>query len=301
MQLVRAAEDVVRQASLEGRFDGPVHVSLGQEAVAVGIGAALEDGDALVSNHRGHGHALAFGLDPDRVLAEIVGHPSGYSGGRGGSMHIFDPDRRFLGTNGIVGDPVALAAGAALSLTRDDPGKVAVVVIGDGAMGTGVVYECFNLAMLWKLPIVFVCENNGYAEMTPTATHLATEPTTRAKAFGLATASVDGNAVTAVRDAVSRAVRAARKRRPAFVEARCHRWGGHYVGDPGLYRPPGEDATWRDADPIRALAAELGLSETALESAQAELVTTARRLVDGFLNERGMPPAGAPAGQGGGS
>lgn len=284
MLMIRAVESVLLEARLAGRFEGPVHVSLGQEAVAVGVGLTLVAGDLLLSNHRGHGHALAFGLDPRRVVAEVVGHPSGYSGGRGGSMHILDPASGFLGTNGIVGDGAGLAVGAALALQVRGHDQVAITVFGDGAMGTGVVYEAFNMAALWRLPLVFVCENNGYAEMTPTAVHLSSPVTERASAFGLAVHSVAGADVMAVAEAMVAAVAAARGGTPGFVEVRCHRWGGHYVGDPALYRPPGEDADWREANcPVTNLSGGLGLGRAEIDGLAGAYRTEAQRLLDDIL------------------
>jgi TPP-dependent pyruvate/acetoin dehydrogenase alpha subunit len=153
MLTIRAIETAVAGAYLERRFEGPLHVSSGQEGAAVGVVAAMGPDDVLVSNHRGHGHALAFGLDPLRVVAEIIGDPCGYSGGRGGSMHIFSPEDGFLGTNGIVGDGAGLATGAALAIQQQRRSGVAVAMVGDGAMATGIVYESFNLARLWNLPV----------------------------------------------------------------------------------------------------------------------------------------------------
>lgn len=286
MLVIRACERAVRDARMAGRFEGPVHVSLGQEAVAVGLGAALRDGDLLVSNHRGHGHALAFGLDARRVLAEIVGHPSGYAGGRGGSMHILAPEVGFLGTNGIVGDGAAIGIGAALAQQQRGQGGVAAAVVGDGAMGTGVVYESMNLAVVWHLPFVLVCEHNGYAEMTPTAVHLSTSPATRAEAFGMEVVTADGTDATVVADAIDTAIRAAAAGRPSFVEARCYRWEGHYVGDVGHYRPEGEDETWqREYDPVARLAGLAGLDDQELNARADRHDDDARGLLASLLGE----------------
>jgi TPP-dependent pyruvate/acetoin dehydrogenase alpha subunit len=260
METIRAIESALFDASIAGRLEGPLHVSLGEEAVAVGVAAALSATDVLLSNHRGHGHALAFGLDPWKLVAEVIGDPRGYAGGRGGSMHIFDPASGFLGTNGIVGGNAAVALGAALALQIEAQGRVAVVIIGDGAMASGGVYEAFNLAVLWRLPVLFVCANNGYAEMTPTSVHLSSTPMSRAEAFGLSAVTVDGTEAAAVKLAVAGAVERARLGEAGFVEVKCYRFGGHYVGDPARYRPVGEDAEWRDRHcPIRKLARRLGI------------------------------------------
>jgi TPP-dependent pyruvate/acetoin dehydrogenase alpha subunit len=194
------------------------------------------------------------------VIAEIVGHRDGLAQGRGGSMHLFDPASGFLGTNGIVGGNAGVALGAGLSIQLEGRKRVAVVVFGDGAMGSGVVYEAFNLAVLWKLPVLFVCENNGYAELTPTRVHLSSAPADRAKAFGLHALAADGTDVAAVADAASASLRRARAGEPAFLELRCFRFGGHYAADPAKYRPPGEDELWRHTKcPIAALARTVGV------------------------------------------
>lgn len=259
MELIRGVESALQEASAARVIEGPVHVSLGEEAVAVGVVAAMRAGDTILSNHRGHGHALAWGLDPKRLVAEIVGHPDGYANGRGGSMHTFEPESGFLGTNGIVGSNAGVAAGVGLALQLTRPGSVGVVIFGDGAMATGIVYETFNLAVLWKLPLVFVCENNGYAEMTPTSVHLSSEPVARAAGFGLSASTTDGTDVEEVRSEMRRALDTARSGRPAFVEARCFRFGGHYAADPALYRPKGEDEEWRGLHcPIQKLSRRLG-------------------------------------------
>jgi TPP-dependent pyruvate/acetoin dehydrogenase alpha subunit len=270
MQTIRAIETAVFEASIAGQLEGPLHVSFGEEAVAVGIAAALGAKDLLLSNHRGHGHALAFGLKPWQVVAEVIGDPRGYAGGRGGSMHIFDPSSGFMGTNGIVGSNAAVALGVALALQIEEQGRIAVVVIGDGAMASGVVYEAFNLAVLWRLPLLFVCANNGYAELTPTSIHLSSAPMDRAKAFGLDATTVDGTDASALRLSIAKAVECARVGKPSFVEATCYRFGGHYVGDSGRYRPAGEDAEWREHHcPIRKLALRLSLDEAELRRREA--------------------------------
>lgn len=266
METIRAVETALFDASIAGKFEGPLHVSLGEEAVAVGVAAALGAEDVLLSNHRGHGHALAFGLEPWKVIAEVTGDPRGYAGGRGGSMHIFDPVSGFLGTNGIVGGNAAVALGAAMALQIEARGRTAIVIVGDGAMASGVVYEAFNLAVLWHLPVLFICANNGYAELTPTSVHLSSAPLDRARAFGLEVAAVDGTEAGAVKLAVKSAIARARQGSPGFIEARCYRFGGHYAGDPGRYRPEGEDAGWRARHcPIRRLADRLGLDEAELQ------------------------------------
>lgn len=285
MLKIRGVEMALGDASLARKFDGPVHVSVGQEGAAVGIISALAPGDVLFSTHRGHGHALAFGLDPRAVVAEIVGSSAGIAGGRGGSMHIFSPAKGFLGTNGIVGDGAGLAVGAGLALRARGQSGVSVAVFGDGAMGTGIVYEAFNLAALWRLPVVFVCENNGYAEMTPTSMHLATDPLERARAFGLVTERADGLDVVGVRQAMLRTVALARNNKPAFVEVITSRWSGHFVGDQHQYRPADEEQTWRRSHcPIRHLGYAMGHDEewvaTREEDVRSAAVALIKELID---------------------
>ncbi len=286
MQIIRAVESALQDAYVEGRFEGPLHVSLGQEEAAVGIVAGMGTEDVLISNHRGHGHALAFGLDPQQVVGEIVGDPCGYGSGRGGSMHIFAPQQGFLGTNGIVGDGAGLGVGAALALRQNRRGAVAVAIFGDGAMATGIVSESFNLASLWSLPIVFVCENNGYAEMTPTSVHLSSPPSSRAEAFGLRVAHVEeGSDPQSVAKAVRAAVEHARHGKPCFVEIVTYRWGGHYVGDPAIYRPSSEGETWRKKhDPILQLGIRLGKTESEIEEQNKQYLRSAQELVLGILS-----------------
>lgn len=276
MQVVRAVETALSEAATRGELAGPVHVSLGQEAVAVGAVAAMDANDVMFSTHRGHGHALAMGLDPRRVLAEIVCHPEGYAGGVGGSMHLLSEAHGFLGTNGIVGANTGLALGAALAAQRDQPSYAVVCMVGDGAMGTGILYEAMNLASLWSLPVAFVCENNKYAEMTPTTKHLSTAPHERASAFGLDAHEIDGNDVELVQATVSEALTAARSGTPAFVECHTHRWAGHYVGDPQQYRSKNETDSVSDHCPIERFASEhdFETSEpTSLLSQARDLVT----------------------------
>lgn len=281
LQAVRAAETALMEAGLRGELEGPAHVSLGQEAVAVGTATCLRADDQLLSTHRGHGHALAMGLDPRRVLAEILGHRDGYGGGVGGSMHLIAEQHGFLGTNGLVGAGAGLSIGAALSAQHRGDDTVVVCMLGDGALGAGIVYESMNMAALWRLPLVFVCENNQYAEMTPTRVHLSTPAHERAAAFGLGSYAVDGDDVAAVRDGVDKAVVQARDGQPGFLECATHRWTGHYVGDPQTYRPDGEAETWRNQHcPVRRLARRLGVDP---QPEQDRLDEQARALVRELL------------------
>ncbi|MBP5858547.1 thiamine pyrophosphate-dependent dehydrogenase E1 component subunit alpha [Marivibrio halodurans] len=283
MQTIRGVELALQEASVARAVEGPLHVSLGEEAVAVGLVAAMDPRDVLLSNHRGHGHALAMGLDVATVIAEVVGHPDGFAGGRGGSMHIFDPESGFLGTNGIVGGNAGVAVGTSLALQLEGDRRVAVVVFGDGAMGTGIVYESINLAALWKLPVVFVCENNGYAEMTPTSVHLSSAPSERARGFGLTSMEIDGTDVEKVATGMRAAIETAREGEPVFVEAVCFRFGGHYAADPARYRPKGEDDDWRSTRcPIALHGRRQDIPDAALDDAVETVRAEAAELVAGY-------------------
>lgn len=277
MQLIRAVEESLAWANRERHYVGPLHVSLGQEATPVGLCSALTPHDVLLSNHRGHGHALARGVPPERVLREILT-------GFGGSMHLFFREFGFLGTNGIVGDNAAIALGPAWAAQLDRHESITCVILGDGAFGTGVVYEAMNLAALWRLPILFCCENNGYAEMTPTSVHLSTSPAERAAAFGLVSSTADGTDLPDVLRAARTAAESARRNEPAFLEIRTHRFGGHYVGDPGMYRPEGEDEAWqRDFSPIDRFASTIGIPMRDVEATQTVLYEEMRRKVGDIL------------------
>lgn len=294
MQVIRAIETALYEAGTTGTVQGPLHVSIGQEAVAVGTAAALTTNDLMLSTHRGHGHALAMGLQPRNLVAEILCHLDGYGGGVGGSMHVVAESEGFLGTNGIVGANAGLAVGAAVSAQHHDDGAVVVCMLGDGAMGAGVVYEAMNMAALWSLPLLFVCENNRYAEMTPTTVHLTTPPWERAAGLGLAAVSVDGDDVMAVHSAVTDAAGQARRGEPVFVECETHRWTGHYVGDPQGYRPEGEAQDWQRHCPIQRLAKRQGLNH---EPESAQLLEEARALVAELLAPEQEPVGGTTGGR----
>jgi acetoin:2,6-dichlorophenolindophenol oxidoreductase subunit alpha len=261
MRLIREVEQRLSLLFGDGEIPGFIHLSIGQEAVAVGIAGALRRDDTLASNHRGHGHALAKGLDLPRFFLEIMGRREGYCGGRGGSMHVADMSVGMLGANGIVGAGLPIAVGSALAHQLRKTGAIACVFFGDGALAEGVLHESFNMAALWKLPILFVCENNGWSEFSPAARQLATEPTRLAETFRIAAERVDGNDVVAVRAAAVSAIEAVRAGGgPRLVECGTTRVRGHFEGDPQKYRDPGEfdeierrDPLARAADALRAL------------------------------------------------
>ena len=289
MLLIRGFEQRVAALYRDGEVPGFVHLSIGQEAAAVGACWPLRDDDVITSTHRGHGHCLAKGLDPFGMFAELMGREQGTNRGRGGSMHIADPRRGIFGANGIVaaGVPIAVGAAAAARLRRD--GTVAVAFFGDGAPAQGAFHEALNLAAVWRLPVVFFCENNGYAEFSPTATQHGAPLARRAAGYGLPFVAVDGNDVVATAAAMTEAVAAARSGRgPTVIEATTYRWHGHYEGDPERYRTPEEVAEWEARDPIgrhEALLRRLGADDDRLKAVAAvvaaeldEAVAAARRL-----------------------
>lgn len=256
MMLIRHFEEVAEQLTLRGRTTG-MHPAVGQEAVAVGVAAALEPIDAVAATHRDHHHALAAGLAPERVMAELFGRATGVAGGRSGSMHLADVGHGFLGGNGIVGAGVGIALGAALAAKLHQDGSVAVGFVGDGGLNTGRTWESANLAGAWGLPLVIICENNLYAVETPFMTVTAGgSPVKRAEGFGLTAESIDGQDVIAVYRAMRRArERAAGGAGPSFLEARTYRYGGHGAGEPTSYRTDLEVQDWRaHRDPIERLA-----------------------------------------------
>jgi pyruvate dehydrogenase E1 component alpha subunit len=253
---------------------GLAHLYSGEEAVAVGVCAALRHDDYITSTHRGHGHCLAKGAAIDRMFAELLGREAGYCRGKGGSMHIADQQSGNLGANAIVGGSAGIATGAALSARKRGSGQVAVCFFGEGALGQGLLYEVMNMASLWKLPVVYVCENNLYSEYTHFSETTAGSVSGRAEAFGLPAATVDGQDVRAVHEAASGIVeRARRGDGPGFLVCETYRSHGHHVGDVdrAYYRSRDEEATWRDErDPIvlygvwlreQGIAGEAGLAE----------------------------------------
>ncbi len=255
MLLVRKAEERLARDFKAGALPGPVHLYLGQEAVAVGVCAHLSDRDWITSTHRGHGHFLAKGGDPAALFAEVYGRATGICGGMGGSMHVADFDKGILGANGIVGGGIALAAGAALMSQQTGSGGAAVAFFGDGASSEGVLSETMNIAALWKLPLLFVCENNGYSEFSATSTVTAGRIADRAKPFAIPTIEVDGNDLAAVWAAARDALGRARQGEgPTFIEANTYRFHGHVEGEAGFlrdkYRSDEEVLERRQRDPL---------------------------------------------------
>lgn len=255
MLLIREFELVVERLFLAGKITGTAHLCIGQEAVAVGACMALRRGDALTSTHRGHGHFLARGGDPKRIMAELYGKNSGYSGGRGGSQFMADYRLGFLGANGITGGSMAIAAGVALAAQYLAKSRVTLCFFGDGASNQGVFHETLNMAALWRLPVIFLCENNGYAMSMPVARSIAGGAIAqRARAYDVPGITVDGNDLAAVHRVVMDARRrAGAGEGPSLIECMTYRYCGHSRGDPCVYRAAGESDAWRKKDPVLRL------------------------------------------------
>lgn len=277
MLLIRECEAQLNDLFAKNLFPGYIHSYLGQEACAVGVCDALEDTDYVVSNHRGRGHYLAKGMDLKAMMAEMLGKSTGVCGGRGGEMHAADPAIGVLGGNGIVGGGMPIAAGAALSAQMDAKGAVAVAFFGEGASNNGSFGETMNVAAAWKLPLILVCENNLYAEMTPyEATVGQPDVALRAAGYGMPGEVVDGNDVVAVRDAAGRAVARARAGEgPTLLELKTYRWGGHFEGDPRKYRTREEEAEWKARCPVaqfrKVLLDERGIAGDRLVALETEV------------------------------
>ena len=256
MWIVRTFEEKVSALYAAHEIVGLLHLGIGQEAVAVGSCSVLQPEDKVFGSHRSHGHAIAKGADLGRLMAELAGRATGYCRGKGGSMHVVAADVGFVTATGIVGGTIPLALGAAYVSKEKAAGEVAVVFFGDGAGQAGAFHESLNIASLWKLPVIFVCENNGYAEFTPLSSHTLIERLARhAQTYGISNVTVDGNDIMAVRGAVRKGVQRARAGKgPTFVECLTYRLRGHYEGDPGKYRELSQLAEWKKKDPIARFA-----------------------------------------------
>ena len=262
MLRIRTFETQANQLYLSAKMPGLTHLYVGEEAVAVGVCSALRSDDTITSTHRGHGHCLAKGADVRTMLCELLGKEEGYCRGKGGSMHIADHLNGNLGANAIVGGSAGIATGAGFSAKRLGQDRVSVCFFGEGALGQGVLYEVMNMAALWQLPVIYVCENNLYNEYTPWEEVTAGSILARPAAFGIPAEQVDGQDVVAVYEAASGAVDLARGGGgPSFVLCETYRYHGHHVGDVdrAYYRSKDEEEKWaRDRDPITLLAARIG-------------------------------------------
>jgi len=266
---IRAFDESANELYLSAKLPGLTHMYIGQEAVAVGVCEALRQDDYITSTHRGHGHCLAKGAAVDRMFAELLGKEGGYCRGKGGSMHIADQECGNLGANAIVGGSAGIATGAALSIKMRGTDQVAVCFFGEGALGQGLLYEVMNMAQLWRLPVIYVCENNLYNEYTHYTEATAGSLAARAEAFGIHTEEVDGQDVTTIYPTTQRLVeRARRGEGPGFIVCHTYRYHGHHVGDINreYYRPKKEEQYWRtERDPLKLLSTWLiaeGLAET---------------------------------------
>lgn len=303
MALIRRVEERLRDDSAAGKLPGAVHLYIGEEAVAAGVCAHLRDSDYATSTHRGHGHFLAKGGDVRAMMAEIWAKREGICQGMGGSMHVADLAKGILGANGIVGAGLSIAAGAAFGAKLDGAGQqgqgtVSVAFFGDGASNQGVLMETLNLASLWRLPLIFVCENNGFSEFTPAGQVTAGRIADRARAFAIPAEEVDGNDVTEVWRAAGEAVARAREGDgPSFIEARTYRIQGHFEAEAfvlsgGRYREESEIETWRNADPVAGFRARLIKSGTA---SAAELDEIDTRIGDRVADAVRFAEEGQPA------
>ena len=269
MARIRAFEERVAKHFRAGDVHGFVHVSIGQEAVASGVCHSLQAEDYITTTHRGHGHCLAKGADPHAMMAELFGRATGLCGGKGGSMHLADPSLGILGANGIVGAGVPIAVGAAMAAHIRRESRVAVAFFGEGAVHTGAFHEAASLSVAWQLPVIFVCERNGWAEFTPTDAWGGPSPSERGSSYGMSADVIDGGDVVAVEAMADAAVSAAREGRgPQFIEAQTVRGNGHYEGDDQPYRPE-EDAKWASRDPMNRAIAEHGINSNEAASITA--------------------------------
>ena len=297
MLLIRRMEERLRADAAAGNLPGAVHLYIGQEAIATGVCARLRDTDLITSTHRGHGHFLAKGGDPQAMMAEIWAKRTGICKGMGGSMHVADFSKGILGANGIVGGGFAIATGAALASKLTHDTRVSVAFFGDGAANQGVFMESLNVSSLWKLPLVLVCEHNRFSEFTPSADVTSGEIADRARAFKIPTTVIDGNDVVEVWQAAGEAVeRARRGEGPCFIEAHTYRIQGHLEAEDlflagGKYREASEIDAWRKRDPLERASRRLlalGVSQDALQALDER---TGRRVEDAVQFAKDSEPA----------
>ena len=282
MWLIRAFEEKVSDLRAKRAITGLLHLGIGQEGVAVGVCSVLREDDFVYTGHRGHAYFIAKGADVNRLMAELAGKDAGYCRGKGGSMHLVAVERGLLGATGVVGGSLPLALGSAFACREKGTGQVVVVAFGDGATNTAYFHESLNIASLWKLPIIFVCENNGYAEFTPMSAHTVVELLVEhAQPYRIPALTVDGNDVLEVRRVMQQALeRARRGEGPTFLECLTYRLRGHYEGDPEQYRQLSEVAEWKQKDPIARFFANLSEENQATQAHYARAEMGARHLVD---------------------
>ncbi|MHB0911987.1 MAG: pyruvate dehydrogenase (acetyl-transferring) E1 component subunit alpha [Armatimonadota bacterium] len=290
MLLIRTFEERSQEQYTKGKIGGFLHLYIGQEAVGVGFISALSERDYIVGAYRDHGQALARGMEPKRVMAELFGKMTGVSKGKGGSMHLFDVARGFLGGYGIVGGGIPIAAGVGLAIRYRKEDRVVVCFFGDGAVNEGAFHEAMNLVALFKLPVIFLLENNMYG-MGTSVERASSIPDLirRASCYDIDREQVDGMDVLAVRDVAERSIRKAREGEPRFIEAITYRYRGHSISDPGQYRTKEEIEEWRKRDPIERLARYLDESGIDYSGIADEVKQTVQRAID-FAEESPFPP-----------
>jgi TPP-dependent pyruvate/acetoin dehydrogenase alpha subunit len=293
MQRIRSFELAVIELFARGKIPGFLHTYVGEEAIAAGVCANLRPDDKIISTHRGHGHLIAKGGRLDLMMAELFGKQTGYCKGKGGSMHIAEPDLGMLGANAIVGAGTAIINGAALTAQYLGKDEVAVAFFGDGASNTGAFHEAMNMAAVWNLPTIFVCENNGYAESTPQTYHQKiTDVAVRAVAYGVPSNMVDGNDAGAVYQAAKEAVARARAGEgPTLIEAKTYRIRGHYEGDPEIYRTKEEVESWKEKCPVkhwRTVLLDRGILAKTIDDIEARIDLELKEAVS-FAEESPLP------------
>jgi pyruvate dehydrogenase E1 component alpha subunit len=289
MALIRAFEEKAEELYGLGKVHGTMHLSIGQEATAVGAARAMRRGDYLLNHHRGHGHCLAwFDSDVNAMMAEFMGKETGYCRGRGGSMHIANVDTNNLGANGIVAGGVPIAAGVGLSIKMRKTDQVCLVVFGDGASNEGAFHESLNMASIWMLPVIFLCENNQYAMSMPVSHAINIEHISqRSASYGIPGVTVDGNDLLAVYDAVgTAAVRARAGQGPTLIESVTYRWRGHSKSDRQAYRTRDEVKEWQKRDPVPHFAAMLAVDDAELDAIRQE---AAKRIAEAVAFAESSP------------
>ena len=295
MQLIRTFENRVKVEFGKGKIPGFVHLYAGEEAIAVGICVNLTDADYMTSTHRGHGHCVAKGVDPHGMMAELFGKATGICKGKGGSMHIADMDKGMLGANGIVGGGPPLACGSGLTAKLNKTDQVTICFFGDGASEQGTLHESLNLASIWKLPIVFVAENNGYAESTPAHYHCSVENIAdRAAGYNMPGVTIDGNDIFAVHEAASQAIARARAGQgPTLLECKTYRFNGHFEGDAQTYKIAADQEKYqKERDPIQLFRANVFARRLATEAELKAIDERVAAQIDGavkFAEESPFP------------
>lgn len=299
MMVIRAFEDTIGKNFFKGQIPGFIHLSIGQEACSVGSCAALREDDYMGTTHRGHGHIIAKGVDLNRMMAELYGRVDGLNRGKGGSMHVFEKSKGILGANGIVGGGIPIVTGGALSAKLEGKGRVALCFFGDGASNEGAFHEALNLAAVWKLPAIYVCENNQYGEFTPIKDATAvTQISKRAASYDIPGVTIDGNDVELVYQTVGEAVaRARRGEGPTLVECLTYRWHGHFHGEEALlgqrtYRDKEEIERWKKLCPIARYKEKLlqvgAVTQADMDTMEKDALDEINRAVD-FAQKSPMP------------